>query len=157
MIDSLRVLLLRRFNQAFWLLMLMMLSGWGAWRFCRQAVLAPSLASPAAPARPEIHQFHLQSIAALDSSVTLLRLAVRDGQSETTLLALNEQIRQQTQEVSLLSSGGRATVLTPKLLNSCLAFRQLILQKTAAPRLSQHLATWQSEIRHLYFQSATLP
>ncbi|GAB3919172.1 hypothetical protein [Larkinella terrae] len=158
MTHSLRELLLRRLNQAFWLGLLMMLAGWGAWRFANLTAPASAATAPGHSADQAFQQIHLQSISSLDSSVTVLRMAMLNGESETVLLNLNEQIRQQAQEVSLLSSSrpGMRSVKPsgnqPILPDQCLVFKKMLLRKTSVRLLSQHIAGFQSQIRHLHYR-----
>ncbi|RRB02694.1 hypothetical protein [Larkinella rosea] len=160
MTQSLRELLLRRLNQVFWLGLLMILAGWGAWRFSGLAAPVSSVLTPSRTIAPRIQQLHLRSLSSLDSSVSVLRLAVMTGEAETVLLDLNEQIRQQTQEVTLLSSSGpgirsaKQTVNQPVLLNHCLVFRKMLLRKASVRALSQHIAEFQSQVRHLQYRVA---
>lgn len=142
----LRLLLLRRLNQAFWLLLLMGLTAWGAWRFCQLDPPAASLPVETVPT--ELQQLQQQSLSTLDSSVTVLRMAVMTGQPETVLLDLTEQVRQQSHEVTLLSATDH------QLLNQCLTFRQAVLWNVSPPVLSGHLASLQSQIRHLQHQAS---
>jgi hypothetical protein len=156
--QSLRELLLRRLNQAFWLLLLMVLAGWGAWRFSSLAAPAVSVSLTTKPPLRKFQQLQLQSITSLDSSVNLLRFAMLTGEPETVLLNLTEQIRQQSQEVTLLSTSGRNKVLTKPsdsqtvLLDQCQAFRKLLIRKASVRLLSQHLAVFQSQVRHLQYR-----
>ncbi|GAB3898174.1 hypothetical protein GCM10028803_17230 [Larkinella knui] len=137
----------------------MMLAGWGAWRFSRLAT-PPPISRPTHRIDREFRQLHLQSIASLDSSVNLLRQALTAQESETVLLNLTEQVRQQTQAVSLLSlsdpsfTEANPTDTRTALLDQCLEFRQLLLRKSPTPALSQHLAVFQSEVRHLHYRVA---
>lgn len=159
MTQSLRELLLRRLNQAFWLILLMSLAGWGAWRFSRLATPANEPMQTNRIDR-EFQQLHLQAITSLDSSVNGLRLAVMSGESEPVLLALTEQLRQQAQEVALLSSSREtalvppSSVIQPLLLDQCQKFRQLLHRKAPVRLLSQHLAEFQSQVRHLQYRVA---
>ncbi|MGA0555444.1 hypothetical protein ACO2Q8_02255 [Larkinella sp. VNQ87] len=152
-----RILLLRRLNQSFWLLLLMGLTTWGAWRFC--ILLAPSVTRPLVPAHQELHTLHSQHLESLDSSVTALRLAVITGQPEAVLLEMHEQIRQLAQEVTLLSVSEprRKTALQTPLLDQCLAFKRLLILNAPAPALSQHLATLQSQVRYQQFLLTLAP
>ncbi|MFD1140301.1 hypothetical protein ACFQ4C_04245 [Larkinella insperata] len=146
---SFRILLLRRLNQVFWLLLLMGLTAWGAWRFCQ---LAPSTTPRrVAPATTELQRHQLQSISSLDSSVTVLRMAVMTDQSETILLGLTEGIRQQAHEVTLLTDAD------DQLMNHCLALRQSLQQKASTRFLSKQIADLQSHIRYLHHQTTGTP
>lgn len=145
---SFRILLLRRLIQTFWLLILMGLAAWGAWRFSRLASPVSAAPLPVYQSTNALQQLHIQSLATLDSSLTVLRMAVLSGKSEADLHALNEQNRQQAQEISLLM--GAKTEIA--LIDPCLHFRELLRQKATTGQLSQHLASFQSQVRHLQFQ-----
>ncbi|MFC5407832.1 hypothetical protein ACFPMF_00830 [Larkinella bovis] len=83
-------------------------------------------------------------------------MAVMSGQPDAVLLNLTEQLQQQAQEITLLTSSGNIFPSKPgasgtSLMDHCTTFRKLLSTKAMIRVQTRQITAFQSEVRHLQY------